>query len=359
MTLDDVLRDGLPARAARPGSTPRCGAPNAAASRRPTRSRWTPAVLAAIPAPPGVRQRLFRRHRQRPVRSCRPASSCCRSPAPCANRARATPISCNAATPRRRVSPASTRRWPPMARSRGSTTGRCRGADPPGAGRRAGWRPMPPGTCATSSKSVAARASPWSAPPATGAHAPRQRPARTCVAAGARLHHVRLQDDAGGAAAWAHRRRARPRRRLQQVDLELGAGLSATNSMSAWKAKAPRSSPPACCSATGGGTSTPASASSTSRATPAAPCAGAGSPDSARVVFHGGITIRAGADGSRPTCRTRTCCCRATPRSTQPVLEIHADEVKTARTRPSASSIRSRCSTCARAASTPMTRAAC
>ena len=50
-----------------------------------------------------------------------------------------------------------------------------------------------------------------------------------------------------------------------------------------------------------------------------------------RAVFHGGIVIRAGADGSEATLSNKNLLLSATAEiDTQPVLEIHADEVKAA-----------------------------
>ncbi|MEG3050400.1 MAG: SufD family Fe-S cluster assembly protein, partial [Thermomonas sp.] len=50
-----------------------------------------------------------------------------------------------------------------------------------------------------------------------------------------------------------------------------------------------------------------------------------------RVVFHGGIEIRAGADGSEANLSNKNLLLSASAEiDTQPVLEIHADEVKAA-----------------------------
>jgi Fe-S cluster assembly protein SufD len=79
-----------------------------------------------------------------------------------------------------------------------------------------------------------------------------------------------------------------------------------------------------------------------------------------KAAFHGGIVIREGADGTAPSCRTRTCCSAKARRSTPSrCWRSTPTKCRPRMAPPWASSTRPRCSTCAPAACRPTRRAPC
>jgi Fe-S cluster assembly protein SufD len=81
--------------------------------------------------------------------------------------------------------------------------------------------------------------------------------------------------------------------------------------------------------------------------------------DRSRAVLHGGILIRAGADGSNAALSSRNLLLSDQAEiDAQPVLEIHADEVQAAHGAAVGGWIRQRCSTCVRADWPKQTRVA-
>jgi Fe-S cluster assembly protein SufD len=153
------------------------------------------------------------------------------------------------------------------------------------------------------------------------------------LARGAQLAHVRLQDDAAGASLFAHTDAALAEdARYRRLDLELGAGLSRHEFG---------------CRLLGEGAGVQADGV----------LLGAGrrhvdtrlnidhavgntrcdltwrglAADRSRAVLHGGILIRAGADGSNATLSSKNLLLSDQAEiDAQPVLEIHADEVQAA-----------------------------
>lgn len=169
---------------------------------------------------------------------------------------------------------------------------------------------------------------------AAGAHAHLANTlAHVHVAAGARLHHVRLQDDAGGATAFLRTDAVLARdAAYERVDLELGAGLS-RHELNV-RLEGEGAALTAAGVLLGDGrrhVDTRLGIEHIARDTRCALRWRGISGQRARVVFHGGITIRAGADGSEADLSNKNLLLSSDAEiDTQPVLEIHADEVKAA-----------------------------
>jgi Fe-S cluster assembly protein SufD len=138
----------------------------------------------------------------------------------------------------------------------------------------------------------------------------------------------------------------------QRVDLELGGALSrhelnvrleGDGATAAGQRRAAGRRPPPCRYAPGHRTHRP-------RYRLRRWC-GAGLPGRRTAVFHGGIVIREGADGTDAALSNKNLLLSANAEiDTQPVLEIHADEVKAAHGATVGQLDPTRCSTCARAA---------
>jgi Fe-S cluster assembly protein SufD len=149
----------------------------------------------------------------------------------------------------------------------------------------------------------------------------------------ARLHHVRLQDAAAGASLFARTDAVLARDAdYRRTDLELGSGLSRHELNVRLEGDHANLQADGVLLADG---STPRRYPPRHRAhRPRYHCtlgwrgiAG----QRGRAVFHGGIVIRAGADGSEANLSNKNLLLSATAEiDTQPVLEIHADEVKAA-----------------------------
>ena len=148
------------------------------------------------------------------------------------------------------------------------------------------------------------------------------------------LMHVRVQDELSGASVIARTDAVLAAdASYRRLDLELGAGLSRHElNVSLQGERASLHCRTACCWPRPTPSAIPAWASSTLPAKHALAGAWRGlANDRGRAVFHGGILIRAGADGSDAKLSNKNLLLSAAAEiDTQPVLEIHADEVKAA-----------------------------
>ena len=153
------------------------------------------------------------------------------------------------------------------------------------------------------------------------------------VAAGARLLHVRVQDEAPRATLFARTDAVLAREALyQRVDLELGGALSRHELNVRLEGEA------AALQADGvllaGGrrhVDTRLGIDHIARDTSCALTWRGLAAHRGKAVFHGGITIREGADGSEADLSNKNLLLSNDAEiDTQPVLEIHADEVKAA-----------------------------
>jgi Fe-S cluster assembly protein SufD len=153
------------------------------------------------------------------------------------------------------------------------------------------------------------------------------------VAAGARLQHVRLQDDAVRATHFTRTDAVLAREAAyQRIDLELGAGLS-RHELNV-RLEGERAMLQADGVLLGDGrrhVDTRLGIDHIARDTACALGWRGLAGQRGKVVFHGGITIRAGADGSAADLSNKNLLLSSDAEiDTQPVLEIHADEVKAA-----------------------------
>jgi Fe-S cluster assembly protein SufD len=153
------------------------------------------------------------------------------------------------------------------------------------------------------------------------------------VAAGARLQHVRVQDEASRSTLFARTDAVLARQALyQRVDLELGGALSRHELNVRLEGEG------AALQADGvllaGGrrhVDTRLGIEHIARDTTCALTWRGLAAERGKAVFHGGITIRAGADGSAADLSNKNLLLSADAEiDSQPVLEIHADEVKAA-----------------------------
>jgi hypothetical protein len=169
----------------------------------------------------------------------------------------------------------------------------------------------------------------------------------------ASLVHARVQDESPRATLFTRTDAVlAANARYQRVGRRTGGCLVAARiELSAWKVKARTSPPTACCSPPAAPSRYAAGIEHIARDTQCELTWRGLAAGRSRAVFHGGILIHAGADGSDANLSNKNLLLSdAAEIDSQPVLEIHADEVKAAHGRPSASSIQSPCSTCARAA---------
>ena len=147
------------------------------------------------------------------------------------------------------------------------------------------------------------------------------------LAAGATLRHARIQDEAERASVIARTDAVLARdARYRRIDLELGATLSRHELNVRLEGEAARVDANGVLLATGRRhLDTRLDIEHIARARSGRNrCRG-------RAVFHGGITIRAGADGSDAALSNKNLLLsEGAGIDTQPVLEIHADEVKAA-----------------------------
>ncbi|HSR65161.1 MAG TPA: Fe-S cluster assembly protein SufD, partial [Xanthomonadaceae bacterium] len=156
---------------------------------------------------------------------------------------------------------------------------------------------------------------------------------RVCLAQGARLLHVRVQDEAARASLLARTDAELGRdAHYQRLDLELGAGLSRHELNVRLQGDGARVAANGVLLGTGRRhVDTRLGIEHLARDTA---CdllwRGLGAGRS-RVVFHGGITIHPGADGSDAALANKNLLLSDQAEvDSQPVLEIHADEVKAA-----------------------------
>ena len=153
------------------------------------------------------------------------------------------------------------------------------------------------------------------------------------LAAGARLHHHRLQCESPRATLFARTDAVLARdAAYQRVDLELGAGLS-RHELNV-RLEGPRAMLQADGVLLGDGRRHVDTRLGIDHVAGDTACALGWrgiAGQRARVVFHGGITIRAGADGSQAALSNKNLLLSHEAEiDTQPVLEIHADEVQAA-----------------------------
>ena len=153
------------------------------------------------------------------------------------------------------------------------------------------------------------------------------------VAAGARLQHVRLQDDAARATQIARTDAVLAREAAyQRIDLELGAGLS-RHELNV-RLEGERAMLQADGVLLGDGrrhVDTRLGIDHIARDTACALNWRGLAGQRGKVVFHGGILIRSGADGTAAALSNKNLLLSSDAEiDTQPVLEIHADEVQAA-----------------------------
>jgi Fe-S cluster assembly protein SufD len=153
------------------------------------------------------------------------------------------------------------------------------------------------------------------------------------LAPGASLVHARVQDEAERATLLARTDAVLARDALyQRLDLELGAGLSRHELNVRLEGEGARMSANGVLLGTGRRhVDTRLGIEHIARDTACDLLWRGLAADRSRVVFHGGITIRAGADGSDANLANKNLLLSEQAEiDTQPVLEIHADEVKAA-----------------------------
>lgn len=153
------------------------------------------------------------------------------------------------------------------------------------------------------------------------------------LAPGARLSHARVQDEATGATLFARTDAVLASgSAYRRVDLELGAGLSRHELNVRLEGEAARLVSNGVLLANGRRhLDTRLGIDHIARDTACELVWRGLGADRARAAFHGGITIRAGADGTDANLSNKNLLLSETAEiDTQPVLEIHADEVKAA-----------------------------
>jgi Fe-S cluster assembly protein SufD len=153
------------------------------------------------------------------------------------------------------------------------------------------------------------------------------------LAAGSELRHARMQDDAVGATLFARTDAVLAREALyRRIDLELGAALSRHELNVRLEGEGAKLRADGVLFADGRRhVDTRLGIEHIARDTTSSlTWRGLGAGRS-RAVFHGGIVIRAGADGSEAMLSNKNLLLSESAEiDTQPVLEIHADEVKAA-----------------------------
>ena len=153
------------------------------------------------------------------------------------------------------------------------------------------------------------------------------------LAAGATLRHARVQDEADRATLFARTDAVLARdARYRRIDLELGAALSRHELNVRLEGEGARVDANGVLLATGRRhLDTRLGIEHVARGTGCGLAWRGLGAGRGRAVFHGGITIRAGADGSEAALSNKNLLLtEGASIDTQPVLEIHADEVKAA-----------------------------
>ncbi|QIL20060.1 Fe-S cluster assembly protein SufD [Thermomonas sp. HDW16] len=153
------------------------------------------------------------------------------------------------------------------------------------------------------------------------------------VAAGARLRHVRLQDEAARATQFARTDAVLAREAVyERVDLELGAALSRHELNVRLEGEGATLRADGVLLADGRRhVDTRLGIDHLARDTSCSLTWRGLAGQRGKAVFHGGITIAAGADGSEANLSNKNLLLSSDAEiDTQPVLEIHADEVKAA-----------------------------
>jgi Fe-S cluster assembly protein SufD len=153
------------------------------------------------------------------------------------------------------------------------------------------------------------------------------------LAAGAHLRHVRVQDDASRATLFARTDAVLAREaRYERVDLELGAALSRHELNVRLEGDGARLRADGVLLADGRRhVDTRLGIEHLARDTGCTLTWRGLAGQRGKSVFHGGITIAAGADGSEATLSNKNLLLSSDAEiDTQPVLEIHADEVQAA-----------------------------
>lgn len=153
------------------------------------------------------------------------------------------------------------------------------------------------------------------------------------IAAAARLHHVRIQDDAARATLFARTDAVLARdASYQRIDLELGAALSRHELNVRLEGEGARLRADGVLLADARRhVDTRLGIEHIARDTACSLSWRGLAGQRGRAVFHGGITIAAGADGSEAALSNKNLLLSADAEiDSQPVLEIHADEVKAA-----------------------------
>lgn len=153
------------------------------------------------------------------------------------------------------------------------------------------------------------------------------------VAAGARLRHVRLQDEAARATLFARTDAVLARdAEYSRIDLELGAALSRHELNVRLEGEGARLQADGVLLADGRRhVDTRLGIQHLARDTACSLTWRGLAAQRGKAVFHGGITIAAGADGSEAMLSNKNLLLSSDAEiDSQPVLEIHADEVKAA-----------------------------
>ena len=153
------------------------------------------------------------------------------------------------------------------------------------------------------------------------------------LGAGARLTHLRIQDEAAGASLFARTDAVLARKALyRRIDLELGGGLSRHELNVRLEGERAMLQADGVLFADGRRhLDTRLDIQHIARDTCSSLAWRGLAAGRSRTAFHGGITIRAGADGSEAALANKNLLMSDNAEiDTQPVLEIHADEVKAA-----------------------------
>ena len=153
------------------------------------------------------------------------------------------------------------------------------------------------------------------------------------VAAGARLQHVRVQDEAARASLFARTDAVLARdAAYERIDLELGAALSRHELNVRLEGEGAKLRADGVLLADGRRhVDTRLGIEHIARDTSCSLTWRGLAAQRGKAVFHGGITIAAGADGSEAALSNKNLLLSSDAEiDTQPVLEIHADEVKAA-----------------------------
>jgi Fe-S cluster assembly protein SufD len=353
--LERALAEACPASAASAGNTPRCARSSARAFARPGSADGRSTLPAAAIEGPGWSSSMAC-FRPAVASACPPA---CDSAA--AGRATGTPPGAASSAPTK-----CSRAQPALATGGALVESRrCARIEAPlhlvFVGRRG--KPISPRTCATASRSARRQPDLVEHYISRGEHRHLDNQLlEVSLGEGSRLLHARVQDAADGATLLARTdARLAATAAYRRVDLELGASLSRHELNVALEGKGARFDSGGALLASGRRhVDTRLGVRHVAGETTCELLWRGLAAERGKLSFHGGIEILEGADGSDASLSNKNLL--LSPHAeidTQPVLQIHADEVKAAHGATVGRLDPLRCSTCARAASRWRRRACC